>query len=213
MSVTDAVALVAAAVGAFIGSGSAFLLEAWRRARAEKDSRYAAIIDAQFSLSMQLRTLVNLRNEYLNPVRDQQDRFMALVPAYGEIADPPVDLGGLSFIACDDETHVLQSVHMAQAGYRTALSALQARNEMMGALYQMAKPARDDFDFETGGETVSVDGRLARRLKGITDGLYEAVDSAIDLEHEAIQHLAKAGKRLLSKRKFLAVEEVAGGPS
>jgi hypothetical protein len=213
MGASEVVALVAAAVGAFLGSTSAFLLEAWRRARAEENLRYGLILEGQFALAMQLRTLVNIRDQYLKPDRDAADRFMLLVPFYGESNDPTVDLGALGFVAVEDEIDVLQKLHMAQDAYLTAMFALRSRNDMMAEVYAAAVP-RGDFDFESGAETVGVDARLARRLKGITDGLYKSVDSAIELEHEAIALLAAAGKRLLPKRAFAAVEELAeGSPS
>jgi len=211
MGFSETVALVAAAVGAFLGSTSAFLLEAWRRSHVEKTARHTALLQAQFAVSMQLRTMVNIRDQYLNEVRDKPDRFMLLVPFYGETADPVVDLGTLGFVAADDRIDALQQVHMAQGAYLTAMSALRARNEMMAAMYEAAIPS-GDFDFETGEETVALDRRKARRLKGITDGLYKSVDSAIELEHEAVAVLAQVGKRLLPKREFAAVEEVSERP-
>ena len=211
MSSSDVVALVAAAIGAFLGASFAFLLEESKRERAEESARYASLIQAQFALSMQLRTMVNIRDQYLNEVRNRADRFMLLVPFHGESSDPLVDLGAVGFVAVDGQVDVLQQVHMAQDAYSTALSSLRTRTEMMSALYEVIVPS-GDFNFETGAETVSVDARRARRLKGITDGLYESVDSAIQLEHTAIELLAQTGKRLFPKRHFLVVEEVAPSP-
>jgi hypothetical protein len=57
MSSSDAIAVVSAAVGAFLGSGLAFLLEEKRRRGAEKDTRYSSLIRTQLALGMQLNTL------------------------------------------------------------------------------------------------------------------------------------------------------------
>lgn len=207
MSVSDAVTLVAAAAGAFLGSGSAFLLESRRRKRAESDARQAAVVQAQFALSMQMDTLVNIRNQYLSEVRDEPNRFMLLVPFQAEPSDPIVELADLGFIALVDDMEVLHRLHKAQSAYLNAMSSLRARNDMMDVVYAAARP-HDDFDFSTGAETVSLDGRLARRLKGITDGLYSAVDSGIELEGEAVSLLAQVGTKLYPKGKFYAVDEV-----
>ena len=102
---------------------------------------------------------------------------------------------------------MLQQIHMAQDAYFTAMFALRSRNEMMASMYEAAIPT-GEVDFESGEQAVSLDAGRARRLKGITDGLYKSVDSAIELEHAAVILLAKAGKRLLPKRQFAAVEEV-----
>ncbi len=48
----DWIALVAAGVGAFAGSGSAFFLEELRRRRAEKRQQHSKLLQAQFAVSM-----------------------------------------------------------------------------------------------------------------------------------------------------------------
>ena len=209
MSTSDSVTLVAAAVGAFLGAAVAFLLEAGRRWLAERQTRYAAILQAQFSLSMQLRSLVNIRDQYLNELRDDPKRFMLLVPFIGELPDPQVDLSALSFVGVKDRVDVLQQIHMAQGAWSTAMAALRERNGMMDILYEKAEP-RGPVEFESGAQDISVEAGLARRLKGITDGLYQAVDSGIDVQHSAIQALAGAGKRMFKRRDFLDVVELAG---
>lgn len=55
---SDAIALISAAVGAFLGSGLAFLLEENRRRRADRDTRYSSLIQTQLALGMQINTLV-----------------------------------------------------------------------------------------------------------------------------------------------------------
>lgn len=138
-----------AAAGAFIGSGSAFLLESARRERAVSDARQAALIQARFTLSMQMDTLVNVRNQYLSPVRHEPNRFMLLVPFLSELSDPHLELPDLGFIALVDDMQLLHKLHKAESAYSNAVSALRARNEMMDAAYSAARP-HGDFDFATG---------------------------------------------------------------
>lgn len=207
MNPSDYVTLVAAGVGAFLGSGSAFALEALRQRRLETQARHTALLNAQFALAMQLRTLVNTRDQYLDECRDHPQRFMRLVPFYGELNDPRVDFQRLGFVAAEDAAATLQAVHMAQDAYLTAFSALRVRNGLMEAIYTAATPA-GDFDFDSGEGTVTMDARQARVLKGMTDSLYKSVDSAIQLEHIALSQLGGASKRLYPKKSVLAVEEI-----
>jgi len=207
LSTSDLVTLTSAAAGAFLGAFLAFVLEAYRRWATERDARYSMLRLAQFSLSMQLRSLVIIRNQYLNELRDDPQRFMSLVPFVGDVADPQVDLSSLGFLGAKDAIEVLQRVHMAQSAWSTAMTALQERNRMMVLLYEKVEP-RGPIEFESGVQKVSIEAGFARRLKGITDGLYESVDSAIELQHSAVEGLAEAGKRMFRRREFWAVTEL-----
>lgn len=210
MSQTDYVALVAAAVGAFLGSLSAFLLQALWQSTQEKSQRHGALLNAEFALSMQLNLLVNIRNQYLEECREHPERFMRLVLFYGSTDAPQVDFGSLGFIAVKDDASVLHKVQMAQSSYLTALSALETRNSLMADSYESATQT-GPIDFETGEAPVTLDGRKARILKGITDSLYTAVDHAIELQHAGIAELAAVSKRLYPKLSTLVVEEIPQG--
>lgn len=207
MSASDWITLAAAAAGALLGAAVAFALEAFRRWLAERNRRYALLLEAQFSLSMQLRSLVITRNQYLNELRDDPQRFMSLVPFIGDVSDPQVDLSSLGFVGVKDKVEVLQRVHMAQAAWSTAMAALRERNQMMALLYEKAEP-RGPIEFDSGAQKVSVDAGFARRLKGVTDGLYDSFDCAIELQHSGVEALAAAGKRMFPRRDFWAATEV-----
>lgn len=202
---SDWIPLVAAGLGAFLGSVSAFALEALRQWRRERALKHSALMTAQFVLSMQLNTLVSIDNQYLRGVAKHPQRFAQLPLFYLEVDDTRIDFSSLAFIATRDRIEVLQKVHMAQAAFLTAIGAISHRNRILEDIYAMDTNVTA-FDFETGQGTVDIDERKARVLKGATDGLYGAVESGIELLQLAIAGLGETSKGLFPKRKVVSIE-------
>ncbi|MHB9004317.1 MAG: hypothetical protein ACYC6C_09695 [Coriobacteriia bacterium] len=201
----DWVTLVAAAVGAFLGAAAAFVLEAIRQWRIERSDRYSSLLQAQFTISMQLNSAVNIKQQYLDEERENDQRFLHLPLFHFEPSDARVALGQLSFLAIEDRVEILQTVHVAQESFLTAIRMLETRNRYVEEIYAAGVPA-GAFDFESGIGEVTLDARKARVLKGATDSLYQAVDSAIEMENRAIRELGQASKRLFRRRKIIGVE-------
>jgi len=201
----DWFALGVAAAGAFFGAGFAFLLEWLRRTREANRSQYSLLIQAQFSVGMQLNTAVSIRDQWLDPVRDEADRYFRLPLLHIAAPNVQVDLTSLAFVAVDDLVQPLQQIHVAQESYLTAMHALQVRNDMLNDIYRSGAPLHD-FDFESGTGVAQLDVRQVRILKGTTDGLYMAIDTAIEQEVDAIQQLTGVIARLFPKRQPLGIE-------
>ena len=204
MSGSDGVTLAAAAFGAFLGAGFAFLLEELRRRTAEGNARYSALIQAQLALIMQVNTLVNIQKLYLDAQRNAPDRHMRLVPVHMAMTDLRLDLAPLGFIAEVDDVGVLQTVYLAEQGYVTATTALAISNAKIQETRFDGVLAHGPVDPDTGKAQGLFDAGKVVVLKQLVDGLYQSVDGAIRDESRAVEVLAKVIKRLYPKRKPLA---------
>jgi len=185
----DAVALIAAAVGAFLGSGSAFLLQYIHQRRSLRVARESSLIQAEFILSMQLNTLVQLDRQHLAPLRDDPERTLLLRPAAYIPSETLLDISTIAFVAVSGQVEALQAVHGAQDAYRSALSMLQERATFYKQTCYGADVRSTSFDFDSGESTSQLDVRQVRVLKSLTDGLYKTVADAIEMETQAFADL------------------------
>jgi hypothetical protein len=195
------VTLVAAAFGAFFGSGLAFLLEERRRRRLETDRRYSRLLEAQLALGMQLEKLLNIQHGYLDPHRTEPDRHMRLEPLHMSMTDLRVDFSALVFIAEVDGLGILQTVYLAEQAYITATTALAESNSKIDKRPSDGAITSGPVDLEASAAIAVFDSAAAADLKEFIDDLYRSVDEAIDSVREAIKELTSATRRLYPKRK------------
>ena len=200
MCLSDFVPLVAAAVGAFSGSGLAYLLEERRRRRAEADRRYSDLLKAQVALGMQREKLLNLQRAYLDPHRNEPDRHMRLEPLVMSMTDLRVDFSALVFIAeVKNGFGILQTMYLAEQGYITATTAVAESKSKIEKRQCGGAIASGPVDTEINDAVAVFDSTAEADLKGFIDDLYRSVDMALDSFREAIRELTSACQRLYPK--------------
>jgi len=202
---SDLVTLVAAALGALVGAGVAFLLEEMRRRRAERATRYSRLLEAQIALGMQLNTLVNIQG-YLDEHRAEPNRHMLLVPLHMSLTDLRVDLSALGFIADIDDVEILMRVYLAEQAYLTACTALTVSNSKIQELRYDGVLARGPVDADTGTSVGVFDPAKVVILKQLVDGMYDSVDEAIEGEGIALDDLRGVIRRRFPKKKSLVFQ-------
>lgn len=203
MSSSDAIALVSAAVGAFLGAGLAFLLEEIRRRRAEATTRYFSLFRTQLALGMQINTLLIVQRRYLDEHRNDANRHMRLVPVQMSTTALRVDLGSIAFIAEIDDVEILQRVYLAEQAYLNSTATLATSNLKIQEIRYNLGIARGPVNPETGEATALFDLAHVVILKQLIDGLYVSVDRAIIDQKAALDELAAVIKRLCPRRKAL----------
>jgi hypothetical protein len=202
----DAVALVAAGLGAFLGSGSAFLLQFLHQRRDLREGRESALVQAEFILSMQMNTLVQLRKQYLSPLTDDPNRTLSLRPAAFIPTETSLDMTAIAFVAVLGPVEALQAVHSAQDAYRNALALLRERSDLYKQICYSPDVESSSFDFDSGESVSRLDARQVRVLQSLTDGLYKTVDAAIELETQAFGALDTVIRRQYPKANRLYIE-------
>lgn len=193
-------AFTAAAVGAFLGSGSAFVLESSRRKRERKDREHDAALTAQYALQAQWNTLENIRQQFLEPFRKEPDRHMKLTVFSLPEARLSIPFDKLIFVAKRDDPDLLQTIRIAEDGYIAAMDALLQRNEKMEAFYYDPEVKRQQFDEETGRSVLSAPIHKVFLIKKLTDALYQRVDSALPRLDAAFIAMRSCIKRNFPRR-------------
>lgn len=123
--VTAATTLVTTFVGALIGAkagaSKAFELEESRLETERRETRSSRLAYARFLLERQHSTLKALEDYYTSEVF--KNRLESSNPQLVLIdeTDPFVDLDNIGFLTECNETSTLNSIHIAQKGYITAL--------------------------------------------------------------------------------------------
>ncbi|MDZ4179869.1 MAG: hypothetical protein U1E29_11675 [Coriobacteriia bacterium] len=206
LSWSDVVALVAVAAGAFLGTFSAYLLESRRRERVESADRYSALVKTQLALGMQLNSLAVIDRQYLDPVRELEDRHMRLVPAHINTTELRVDLPSIAFVAEVDEAEILQRLMLAEESFMTAVEALRLTSERIEQSRYQGAIARGPINPETGEAEAIFDPVAITILKALVDGLYESVEHAIGQQRASLEEVRALMKRLFPSRDALSFE-------
>ena len=176
-------AVLSAFFGTFVGAFLAFFFERRDRQKLARDADLIAGTEARFALMSQEKTMTNIRREYLDPLRKDENRHRKLqryplLPEY-----PTVPFNGLGYFLKDREgERILSETRAAEEGFFRFLRLLDQRNprydEMQrGTVQQAAQQAARGV--------VDVNNALTETLvKADTDSLYESVDDALK-HHEA----------------------------
>jgi len=204
--------LASAAAGGFFGAMSAFWFETWKSKRNEEDQKYKALFNAHYILMAQHNFVLNLKNEYLNTVRDDERRFVALHQFMMSETEMRVDYGGISFVAADDDPNILRDIHLAELAYENVIKLLPLRNSIYEKLLKDNENNIQEFDFETGRVRFAAPLHETYKLKQITDQLYEIADDTDSKYEEIINEVYATVKRMFPKRKAMKYEVLHGNP-
>lgn len=202
LDLTPYLPFASSAFGAFFGAMSAFWLGRLKQKRDERNRRHAALVSSQYALLSQWTILETMRIRHLEPFRKDPNRHLKLNNYVVEKTHLSVPLSELTFILTSDEPNLLQDIHLAEAGYVSAMGIFNIRNERGEKLKEHSQMV--GFDPATGGaKFVSKNPGEVFELKSITDILYDQVDKALPQLEAETKKIYKFVKRNL---KMKAVE-------
>jgi hypothetical protein len=187
---TYSVAFGSAALGAFLGSLSAYLLGRRQHRSDERDKYYGYLLAAQYSLMSQWNILEGIRRQHLEPLRDDPTRFVKLPVFYAPSHHYPVPFEHITRITRSSNPNLLQDVHIAEQRYHTSQESLAIRNKLLEAFY---KNPNEDFDFDTGRGRVRADAKEVYFIRQATDVVYQQIDRALP----ALAETARALERFI----------------
>ncbi len=196
---------IAALLGALAGSLSAY----YGQQKAEKlrlqEEHHGALILAQLALIGQVNSLENLREQYLDPYRNnpRRDKEMVMFSQVG--SQLAINYDALAFLLMTDYSNLPLEISVAERSYQSAMSALEMRNIAFEKFH--AKGRLIEADSGAGTCKIAADPRDLRFLKDTTDSLYEITDNALIKCDKAIHDLRSAGKVIFPKKKFLSFEK------
>jgi hypothetical protein len=190
--------LITGFIGALLGGFIALGFDAFKEARRRKLEQQGAILRAQLALIGQFNTVNNLKDQFLDEVREDPARAQKLIHFKMQDANLRVDYGSLAFLLTDHAQFVLE-IHSAEQSYLAAMDALNSRNEAFDKLHENSTLEKMDH---TGRCTVLADPRHMKLLQDTTDGLYTSVDKARERLASQFTELRAIGKKLYPNVNF-----------
>lgn len=201
---THTVAFASAALGAMLGSFSAYWFARWQSRSEGRDRYYGHLLAAQYSLMSEWNILEGIRRQHLESLRDDPNRFVKLRLYYAPSYHHPVPFSEITAIARSSDPNLLQDIHIAEQRYHTAQETLALRNKLLEAFYQ--NPT-EDFDPQTGRGKTRADDKEIFFLRQVTDMVYHHFDRALPALAETVKKLEKFIKSEFKGARALRMEE------
>jgi hypothetical protein len=181
-------------IGALVGSISAFALGAGREAFKDYKDRLQLVRRSQFTLIRQ-RNELKMLVQYMDTVRHLKDRHRKIprTPLAGQLNQLKAEELDFLLVHGDVSAQELVALDLSKAAYVNVRFVNEMRNEAVQKLHETAKLRAFNGQHMI-GEFDQVSYALAAQL---TDGLYQALDDAIEKCHASWELLSKANNALI----------------
>jgi hypothetical protein len=111
-------------LGAFLGTASAFALEAYRRYRRQKDRQLEAVLAAESVLLIQRNSLLS----FLQKAPDGQNPLANLKHIILNFSHQAIDFSNLAFLGASEDPQLMLELDVAQESYLNAVNTAELRN-------------------------------------------------------------------------------------
>ena len=203
---TPLIGLIAALTGARYGASAAYKLGRVQQRQDAEDKLHSSLTTAQFILIAQLNTLSDIKRRYLDPHRNEKDRFahmgiIAISPTKQLL--PFTEIG--SFLVESGNPNLFGELHHAEILYLGTLTVVDdLRNEHLAFIKaNAAKPKT--IDPVSGRAVFATNEMDAYMLIRTTDNLYKIVDDSIPEFLRLVSGLTKLIKSSFPERKVLTI--------
>ncbi len=201
--------VVATLIAAFAGSYSAYLLSARREDAKHLEAQAAAGNRALFTLGQQLNRLVNIQNQFINPVRTDPARAINMRPV-GPIDSEPlvVRVESIMFLLESGHADMLFRLTLEQDWYDTVEAVTQRRSQLHYDEVQPALNRAGIVEYATWPmEQIlqALGPMLFSRVSRMTEDIIQSVDKVILSNSAIANELHAALKRQFPNTKFVEV--------
>lgn len=197
------VTLLTGFVGTLIGACVAYFSDWVKERRKTRNEQCGGLIRAQLALITQFNTIHNIRQQYLDPLRNDPARVQKLIQFEMEDTKLRVPFDSISFLLSTKYPNVVLDVHSAEQSYVSAMGVLASRNAAFNELHD--RSILESMDKQTGRCVIIANPRRIKLLEDLTGALYRAVDTAGERLAREIENLQISGKVLFPKKKFLQI--------
>lgn len=193
--------------GAFFGALAAFLSEALRRKREEKEKRYEAILSTQAALLSQANSMLSIHQQIeaapaTNPFENLKHMLL-------RFSQQTVDFHKLTFLASSSAPYLLLDIEVAQESFRFAVDMIDLRNKLLDKFFDDPRTEIKEFSSSTGQIRASGDPRLTMNLRMANEGAFKAILHAQKSNKHTRDCFYAFAKKKYPKKKLLFVAEEA----
>lgn len=185
-----------AGMGTFGGAYFAFLFERKHAAKKERSMNLASLRKAQFALFSMFNCALSIKNQALDPKRDDEHRYASMPPLHVFSKTVPIDLGSVSFILEGDRAQMLSEMMIAEESFNTFLSVLSERS----ACHLLVQ----SIIAKHGADAVGKD--IEAKIKNLTDSTFEMNSESIGKTKAAFDAIGVYIKTKYPKEKALRFE-------
>jgi hypothetical protein len=183
--------------GAFLGTASAFALEAWRRYRNKIEQQFEAVLAAEAVLLIQRNSLLSFTAQFPNG----QNPFANLTYVILAFSPQSIDFSKLAFLGAGSDPQLVLELDVAQGLYRNAINTAELRNKMLDEYLNHPGTRLENLD-ETGDQVKAIgDARLAKNVRQINQLAWLAIQKAEKKNHETFDRLYKFAKKKFPREK------------
>jgi hypothetical protein len=160
--------------GAFLGTASAFALEAWRRYRNRVEQQFEGVLAAEAVLLSQRNSLLS----FIDKVPSGQNPFANLKYIIVSFSQQSIDFSKLAFLGAASDPQLIVELDVAQEGYRQAVHAAELRNKMLDEYLNHPGTRLEALDDTTDNVRAIGDAWLAKNVRQINELAWLTIQKA-----------------------------------
>jgi hypothetical protein len=183
--------------GAFLGTASAFSLEAWRRYRTRVDQQFEAILATEAVLLSQRNSLLS----FIGKVPSGQNPFANLKYVISNFSQQSIDFSKLAFIGAASDPQLILELDVAQESYRNAVNTAQLRNKMLDEYLNHPETRLESLEGNTDQVRATGDARLAKSVRQVNELAWLAIQNAEKKNQETFNRLYKFAMKKFPREK------------
>lgn len=173
--------------GAFLGTASAFALEAWRRYKDRTEQQFEGVLAAEAVLLTQRNSLLS----FIGHAPSGQNPFANLKYAILNFSPQSIDFSKLAFLGAASDPQLILELDVAQEIYRNAVNTAELRNKMLDEYLKHPGTRLESLD-DTGEQVRAIgDPHLAKNVRQINDLAWLAIQKAEKKNRETFNRLYK----------------------
>ena len=186
-----------ALAGTFLGAYLAFIFQRRYTDKKELEANLAAAKSAQFAIAVQLNAVRNIREQVLDPTRNDPNRHLTLTPFTVHAEYPRLNITALTFMLKDEGAQLLGELLVSEHMFLSLLGALEQRNTRHEVMQRA---------IATQGPHAALDQATVAILRDITDSVFGLAEDASKSLQTAFDTLAQYVEKVFPKSKALGLQ-------
>lgn len=205
--ISTLISAIATLSAAFGGAYVAFLLNDRNKEKLQYEKNVQGVNQVLFVLFQQANTLLLYQHDFLNPVRDEAGRHVALRPTMpGQLQCTRIPFELIDFLATPKHAQVLFDVAIEQERFNTAIRSIQVQSDLQLKEVQprLAGAGVRDGEDVTGEQVEAALGDMLHTyLRETTDQVYYHVDKTINSLEQVKDQLRKTVKEVYPEAQII----------
>jgi hypothetical protein len=199
-------------VAAFSGAYYAFRLQSKEKDSETISSNVAAGNKAIFSLLTNFNKFTNFRDQFINEFRENEFRYLYILPAVGMARPSEIDFDSLGFIFKHKNRNLLAQMSLNQSEAESAMEVITLRSSLHNESIQRKLDEvglNQEAQFTLGALREAVGERDFAQIVQLTNQMISSVDSVIETSEKLIGELQKTIVDIYPKHIVIGMQKIS----